>query len=431
MSDSQSFMERVVKLIIEGSLLELKQIVYGQFDINRSLLPGQMINPVPSITNTKVLHSITNPTMLILAVLCERPDIVQFLLSHNPDLSIKVNGYNALHYSSLTKDTSCLKIFLTCAYYQNNISEPISEPYLFKETTNSLHIAVSNRNAASAFLLLNDLPQIVEYFIDKNKNTNNDNHENDNDNHENDNDVFEEDSDESDSEDSKSKPGIDVNSLTSNGSTPLHIAAYMRDLEMCRLLLTFSADTTIKDSKGRTASEIALGSHSKIGNKIAELLENIPDESEIQNLKNKYITLKNYLPNEDYNNSDQTKISTSKKPPSSSSSSSDSSSSSYSDSEENDKSSKKKKKHKHKHKHRSDQKLMKLLISKIDQFNTRLGILEDTITSQIEKPPPVSGQVISPHYCVGCHSTAVRMCPSCHNYFCIKCRNLPKIHSCI
>lgn len=423
MSDSQSFMERVVKLIIEGSLSELKQIVYGQFDINRSLLPGQMINPVPSITNTKVLHSISNPTMLILAVLCEQPDIVQFLLSHNPDLSIKVNGYNALHYSSLTKDTSCLKIFLTCAYYQKNISEPISEPYLFKETTNSLHIAVSNRNAASAFLLLNDLPQIVEYFIDNNKNTNDNNHENDND-------VLEEDSDESDSEDSKAKSGIDVNSLTSNGSTPLHIAAYMRDLDMCRLLLTFSADTTIKDSKGRTASEIALGSHSKIGNKIAELLENLPDEIEIQNLKNQCNTLKNYLPNEDYNNFDQTKISTNEKSPSSNSSSD--SSSSYSDSEENDKSSKKKKKkHKHKHKHRSDQKLMKLLISKIDQFNTRLGILEDTITSQIEKPPPVTGQVVSPHYCVGCHSTAVRMCPNCHHYFCVKCMNLPKIHSCI
>lgn len=414
MSIPEPFMERVVKLIIEGSLLELKQNLLGQFDVNRFLLPGQIIHPVPSITNIKVCNSISSPTMLILAVLCERPEIVKVLLSYNPDLSIKVNGYNALHYSSLTKDTSCLKIFLTCSYYQKNISEPISEPYLFKETTNSLHIAVSNQNIASAILLLNDLPQAVYYFC--NHNTNNDN---DNDN-ENKND-FDEDSDDDDFEDSKTKSGIDVNSVTSNGSTSLHIAAYLRDFNMCRLLLNFSADTTMKDSKGRTATEIALNSHSKIGNKIADLLENPPNEFSIHEFENQYENLKNFPPENELNDLIQTKISKIKKP------SSSSESSSSSDSSDDDKLSKRKRKKKHK----NDQKLMKLLISKIDKFNTRLGILENMITSQIEKTTPISAQIVSPNYCVGCNSSEARMCPTCHHYFCTKCMNMPKIHSCI
>lgn len=42
--------------------------------------------------------------------------------------------------------------------------------------------------------------------------------------------------------------GANVNERDSNGSTPLHIAAYEGKLECAKLLISLGADATIKDN---------------------------------------------------------------------------------------------------------------------------------------------------------------------------------------
>lgn len=445
MNDSNSLMNNIVDFIINGSLLQFKQTIVGPCDINRFLLPEIIINPVPSVSGVKVCNSICGPTMLILSVLCERPDFVKFILSQNPDLSIKVNGYNALHYSALTKDIECLKILLTCPFYQKNISAPISEPGIDNSTTNALHIAVSNKNIASAALLLDELPKSVQYFNDKVKieqNSHNEGkkpdyiNEDEESNNESiiddDDDDDDDDNDNDDDDDYQIHDGIDVNSKTSHGSTSLHIAAYMRDIDMCHLLLNFSADISIKDSKGRTASQIALSTRSKIGNKISNLIQNPPEEIPKTLFQIQYPHTKNpsqrtvHLVEQNPDKKD-TSVSKNKKRQYFSSSSSGSSS----DSDDDNDNSIQMKKKKKKNKDTETPKLLKMLIQKIDSLNTRIAILEDSVSNVTEPPPQIHSQIIQVHQCIGCNSTYTRMCPTCHHYFCSKCMNLPTIHKCV
>ena len=51
--------------------------------------------------------------------------------------------------------------------------------------------------------------------------------------------------------------GGDVNALSNGGYTPLHIAAFIGDVNCIKKLLQYGADISIMDEFGRTACETA------------------------------------------------------------------------------------------------------------------------------------------------------------------------------
>jgi hypothetical protein len=64
--------------------------------------------------------------MTILAILCKQDEILDYILENKrPDLSVRVDGYTALHLAALIKDCRPLKLLFQYQWIQENINFPI------------------------------------------------------------------------------------------------------------------------------------------------------------------------------------------------------------------------------------------------------------------------------------------------------------------
>ncbi|OHT04283.1 hypothetical protein TRFO_28275 [Tritrichomonas foetus] len=232
---SEQFDNEIIKCIKEGNLESFKKLHIEKNDVDRPLKPYTTIRSLPKSKKTPS-RVIQGPTILIFAILCEQSEICQYILEKKkPALSITVNGWNAFHFACFTHDTSCLKILIEKCSSEDLISS-IIHPSLLKlqnqdiipsiqtyhchtkndvQTTNALHIAVSNRNHETVLILFGaNFPNPLHHHFNDNE--------------------FE----------------FEVNSkATISGSTPLHIALYNSDFDMCQILLLLGADPTIKNAE--------------------------------------------------------------------------------------------------------------------------------------------------------------------------------------
>ncbi|KAK8870996.1 hypothetical protein M9Y10_008909 [Tritrichomonas musculus] len=93
------FQLRVINAITSGSLLSVRKLVIGSYDIDKfvcyffsysQLLPLESITINSTSKNSKI-PKIKGPTPLILAILCEQTEIVKYLINEkNANLSIPV-----------------------------------------------------------------------------------------------------------------------------------------------------------------------------------------------------------------------------------------------------------------------------------------------------------------------------------------------------
>jgi ankyrin repeat protein len=158
----KNFQEHVVDSIVAGDLPAFRKLYVGKTDINRRLVQYKEIEYKPKYNPNERYISIPGPTMTMLAILCEQDEILSFILENkSPDLSVRVEGYTALHLAAMVKDYRPLQLLIQYQYIQENIDLPIELKgikALPGDFTTALHAAVSNNRIPQLFLLLSEFP---------------------------------------------------------------------------------------------------------------------------------------------------------------------------------------------------------------------------------------------------------------------------------
>jgi hypothetical protein len=148
--------------IINGDLAAFKKCCVGKNDINRRLLQYRDLEYKRKYNPNERYIRLRGPTMTMLAILCEQDEILQYILDTKcPDLSVRVDGYTALHLAAMIKDYRPLKLLIQYQWVQENINIPIElkgVPAQQGDFTTALHAAVSNHRLANIFLLISDFP---------------------------------------------------------------------------------------------------------------------------------------------------------------------------------------------------------------------------------------------------------------------------------
>lgn len=264
----------IVSSILQDDLARFKRIHPCRIEMNRFLKPYEYLNPKDRIINSTANNKNNNlaqnsntickiqdrpikgPTALIFAILCERPSFCRYIIEKtNPDLSISVDGWTAFHFSCCTNDTKCLLILLHNEYIQQNIDFPIIAPTFpnndkKKQTTTALHLAVSNRLYKTVLILtIKPLPTIKKQKKPNsdNQNNNSDNNNNNNNSIENNNNNGNEPPNEEEEYSTIDYASSNVNIRATSGNTPLHIALFNNDFEMCQILTHAGCDPSIKN----------------------------------------------------------------------------------------------------------------------------------------------------------------------------------------
>lgn len=116
----------------------------------------------PKYNPTERYLPLRGPTMTMLAILCEQDEILNYILENkSPDLSVRVDGYTALHLAAMVKDYRPLQLLIQYQWVQENIDLPIELKGVKSERTDfttALHAAVSNNRIPQIFLLVSELP---------------------------------------------------------------------------------------------------------------------------------------------------------------------------------------------------------------------------------------------------------------------------------
>jgi ankyrin repeat protein len=204
---------------VNGDLEAFENLNLGKVDYKMQKVPKDIIAQ-------KAGTCPHNPTPLMLAVLCEQAEIVEFILKEkNPDLSITADGFNALHLSMFTENHKCFDLLLQTQYYQENIDAKIElEGMENKEhpewANTALHTAVTQKNYYAVEKLLSPFPKI-KYWSSNG---------------------------EEEHLQMEYYPA-DINKIAVSGSTPLRIAVYLHDWKMICILLHHGADPTIIPDK--------------------------------------------------------------------------------------------------------------------------------------------------------------------------------------
>ena len=251
--------ERIANAIKTGSLQDLKKCCIGKSEIN-SLFPNFMkLDPVPAINKTANYFSFTGLTILEYAILCEQVEIIKYLVEKKkPDFSVaSFDGFKAVHIASLIKETSILEYLLKKPEFLKTLSDPIVDPYdksiNIESTTNALHAACSNSLYKTVLLLAYTNPQIEEDFESEDEI------------------VY--------------KKIIDINSLTTNHSSCLHIAVTNKDYKLAYLLTSLDININLQDSNQKTALDyINDWPESSIKEKWLELFDNSIPKNSLENI---------------------------------------------------------------------------------------------------------------------------------------------------
>ena len=420
MTENKTFQETVVDAITTGTLEDFRRLCVGRSDINRRLLPHKELKPVPKYNTNERYISIKGPTILMFAILCERDDIVEYVLSHKePDLLKMVEGYAAIHLAAMIADYKCLYLLLQQPTILNNIDMPVDLPGTVKDdslATTALHIAVSNRRDNNVYLLLD--PPLKQ------------------------------------GEDGAVYQGANINQKASSYSTPLYIAAHSGDYKMIRLLLAYEPDPSIQGGnlflggdQGRTPLEHAKERLQKeqerwnnlpapynkqknpqieAYNKTIQLLTNAgnQDSTDIGAIKKVYARrfkkeIDLNLTNDNESEDDDAQ------------SDAEESSDSESDDEDVDDSPEQSQPKKKSSKSKTNNKLLNQILEQLQELNRRVGDIENNNGLRgALSPSPQQTTMIHVNKCTSCQSANAKQCPTCHKFFCDKCFNLPPKHAC-
>lgn len=446
-STPKNFQEEVAEAIAKGDLAAFKKCCVGKNDINRRLLPHKELKPVPKYNPDQRYINIKGPTMLMYAILCEQDPIVEYILENkNPNVSVKVEGYNCLHLAAMVKDPKCLKLLLQHDWIQENIDEPIDllgTNAKENEKTTALHAAVSNRRIANAILLLDQFPR-ARWSQKKDKKPK-------------DKEVTPETPSEQPAEEKKDeveeeeeipeRNPASINQKSSSGATPLYIAVFLHDYKMVRILLSCEADPSIQCAKEKTPLQLAeeiknLNDEKKAKQSSQQTSQKKKSKPEIDEIDQIVTALQNAETEEKPDTLDVLKKELApelieKKEEHSSNSS---------DEEEKDEDEEnpaeggeakpseakpEKEKKKSKQQFSGQEKILSQIFDQLKQLNARLTSIEnERRVPYPTQPAPISSDVTQDAVCSNCGASGAKQCPQCHKYYCDLCYRKQTVHKC-
>jgi hypothetical protein len=238
------FQSVLVKSILSNDLHTIKHCFPSNSDISEPLSFS------PRYHLTRDYPTPTHPNLLIYSIIHERNSIVHyFLTTLHPDLSIRIEGRTALHYSAILIDHHPLAYLLDIPWIQQHIDDAVEFSNFLTlpgRGTTALHLAISHLRLANVFLLLNP-----------------------------------------------SRPGfLNAEQRSAHGFPPLFLGIKTRSFKMVQILLAAGADPLIRDGTGQTALEFAKSkpipfAKSDAG-KIVALLESNDWGFDFDELKGKY-----------------------------------------------------------------------------------------------------------------------------------------------
>lgn len=225
--------QKTIHIIQNGTLDDFIALGIGSSDINHNLSISSSIKIV-SRSKKCPFKEISCPTIVILAILCERNDILSYILDNlNPNLSISVNGWYPIHYAACTGDYKCMQTLLKVQYIQEHIEIPIipsfnvdADPSYY---TTALHIAVTNHRHAQVLLLTSPLPDIIYTDSGVKSHT---------------------------KIPSEFQPA-NIYQLSLQGNSALHIATKIADSDLVRILLLAGADPELVNKNNVNSIQLA------------------------------------------------------------------------------------------------------------------------------------------------------------------------------
>jgi len=247
MSDT---MMRMIELIKKGECISFRRMDLDEAFLAAPLSTLYPIDCVPSSPGPPY-PPIQSVPPIIYAILCEKPEFVEFFLSKKVPLDCFCQGWCPLHYASYTRDHRCLEVLLSCDYIQTTIEVSTDSKSYGDENlcNNSLHIAVTNRRYKQVYLLLKDRFIKTQFFYLPEKT------------------CF---------------SPIYVNLQSISRNTPLHISVFNNDKKMCQLLLSFGADPSILNSDRKAPLDLSYDLGYKEVAQVIEKNEDISPEDIIE-----------------------------------------------------------------------------------------------------------------------------------------------------
>ena len=244
--ETRPVQEQAVEAIEKGDLAAYKKLnISKPVLVDRPLMKGKALSPKPKYGGLSPITSINGPTVMIYAILCEQHEILQYILDHQqPDASIFVNGYNALHYAAMTNDWHCLDVLLHYRYFQENIDMAAQVNQTSPDSagkTTPLHCAVSNGRLVQTMLLLDRLPEYrdipargaAKEEVKKPK-------------------TEDDEEEEEAKEPQETYDSASADQLSAANCTPLFTAVFLRNPQLVQILLAAGADPTVESEFKKT-----------------------------------------------------------------------------------------------------------------------------------------------------------------------------------
>jgi hypothetical protein len=199
----------ITRSISSGDLFQFKLCGIAGPDVDS---PLQVAVSYPSLPPSyKEVPRPSHPTILIYAVLCERPAIIDYILDVlRPDPLVRVGGFMALHYAAMLLNFRPLQALLKHPGVVATVDSPVEwpAPRMDGRGTTALHLAVSYLSVSNVCLLAGC---------------------------------------------------ADVNAISAQGSPPLFLAVKTRFLKVVEVLVAAGADRTLRHAEsGQTAADLAL-----------------------------------------------------------------------------------------------------------------------------------------------------------------------------
>ena len=160
----------VIDVIQRGSLNDFISRNIGTV-IDEPLLPSEVIEYHPKYHPNEEYIRAIDMTPLMFAIICERDDIVEYILKHlNPDLDHRhhFSNYTPFVLSTLTDDCRCMNLFLTIK--SDWVNEHIADNLSFFNSSNRshkttvFHLLTNRRDYPKLAKLINFVGERVEKY---------------------------------------------------------------------------------------------------------------------------------------------------------------------------------------------------------------------------------------------------------------------------
>lgn len=236
LSKIASFDGKLIDLIQKGDLNSIMDLGMLKADLEKSFILNLNVQIINNSAK-KTFKTINAPLPIVLTILCEQIDILSYFIFelHVSLFEKRTNGWTPLHYSCCTFNPSCFVRLLSIDYVQKEIDCPVdivSDNPSYKTT--ALHIAVTNKYYSQALVLTRSFPDILYTYDEANKKYI-----------------------KLDEPIKSTYPHSNVNQISATGNTPLHIAVYLKDIDLISILIHGGADPYVPNSNGVHALDFA------------------------------------------------------------------------------------------------------------------------------------------------------------------------------